>query len=270
MRGCSPAELSLRAVRRGAVAGRQLRNSLLHDFSVDDDGPLVATGSTRSAALKGAGRSWRPRDLGASADTGDAGGRVGQPACDDTRLLQLLPQLLPPFPKSLQDRQQIGPSPASSAGHGPVLMAEDGGFEPPEGLAPNTLSNCVDRCRRVSADVYLRRSAPVGRQDRRPSTPTSKKELLPKLLPAPATRAEGRNRGQIHRVTSRASRIGLQGSTGSQASATSERWVSLGELASPAEPAALNDSRSLLPDDGAVGCARTADRAMTVAKGHRE
>jgi len=39
----------------GSSGRRQLRNSLLHDFPVDDDGPLVATESTRSAALKGAG-----------------------------------------------------------------------------------------------------------------------------------------------------------------------------------------------------------------------
>jgi len=86
----------------------------------------------------------------------------GQHACVIT-LLQLLPQLLPPFAKPLHVRRLRGPSPASPQVTGPTTWRRMGDSNP-RGLAPNTLSNCVFRCSWASAGVYLCRSAPVGRQ----------------------------------------------------------------------------------------------------------
>jgi len=107
---------------------------------------------------------------------------VGQHACVIT-LLQLLPQLLPPFPKSLRDRQPKGPFPASPQVTGPFSWRRMGDSNP-RGLAPNTLSNCVFRCSGESTNVYRCRSRPVADDDRRRSTSMNKRELLPKLLPA--------------------------------------------------------------------------------------
>jgi len=56
-----------------------------------------------------------------------------------------------------------GPVSCITAVHGPISWRRMGDSNP-RGLAPNTLSNCVFRCSWQSTDVYLRRSAPVGRQ----------------------------------------------------------------------------------------------------------
>ena len=97
------------------------------------------------------------KDVGGHVDSGQ-----GQHACVIT-LLQLLPQLLPPFAKPLHVRRLRGPSPASLQVKGPIRWRRMGDSNP-RGLAPNTLSNCVFRCSRQSGNVYLCRSTRVRRQ----------------------------------------------------------------------------------------------------------
>ena len=84
--------------------------------------------------------------------------RRGPQTCDNTRLLQLQPQLQPVVAGCHPARTAEGRLSCITAGHGPVLMAEDGGFEPPRACTQHAFQLRVP----VSVGVGRRPSAQVN------------------------------------------------------------------------------------------------------------